>query len=71
VRQKVLVAVEGETEREVEIYAPGAGQFLERRIATMPAGDGPSRVRLRVVPGAAESGPLVLCHVFAIAGLDP
>jgi hypothetical protein len=67
VRQRILVKVDGGTEREVEIWAPGSGRFHEQSIATIPDGEGTSRVRLRVVPRAAEGAALLVCHVFAIA----
>jgi hypothetical protein len=69
VRQRVLVAVDGGSEIEVEIYAPGSGRFHEQRIGVIPPGEGNAHVRVRVVPRAADSAPLVLCHVFALA--DP
>ena len=68
-RQRVLVSIDGASEHEVEIHAPGSGRFHEQIVARLPAGSGPARVRMRVTPEAAGSTPLILAHVFTLAGL--
>jgi hypothetical protein len=70
IRQRVLVSVDGGAERAVEIYAPGGGTFHEQSVAALPAGGGAARVRIRLVDEAAGSAPLVLMHVFALAGAE-
>jgi hypothetical protein len=70
IRQRVLVSVDGGAERAVEIYAPGGGTFHEQPVAALPAGGGAARVRIRLVDEAAGSAPLVLMHVFALAGAE-
>jgi hypothetical protein len=68
IRQRTLVSVDGGAEQPVEIYAPGGGFFHEQQVADIPSGRGTARVRIRLVEEAAGSAPLVLTHVFALAG---
>jgi hypothetical protein len=69
-RQRLLVSVDGAPEREVEVYAPGAGLFLEQPVAVVSPGAGRARARIRVSDEAASSSPLILAHVFALAGAE-
>ncbi len=65
-RQRILVSIDGEPERRVEVYEPGSGSFHEQSVGTLSAGTGRAAVRLRVHPEAAESAPLLLLHVFCV-----
>lgn len=68
VRQRLLVSVDGGPEGAVEVYAPGAGDFHEQAVAMIPPGTERARVSVRVTPEAAGSAPLILAHVFVLAG---
>jgi hypothetical protein len=68
VRQRLLVSVDGGPETGVEVYAPGAGDFHEQIVARIAPGTDRARVELRVTPEAAGSAPLILAHVFVLAG---
>jgi hypothetical protein len=70
VRQRLLISVDESPDREREVYAAGTGRFHDAVIATIPPGEGPVRIRLRVRPDAASSAPLVLAHVFSLAGVS-
>ncbi|MGQ0721665.1 MAG: hypothetical protein ACT4PE_08845 [Candidatus Eiseniibacteriota bacterium] len=70
IRQRTLVSVDGGAEQPVEIYGPGGGFFHEQQVAAIPPGRGAARVRIRLVEEAAGSAPLVLTHVFALAGAE-
>ncbi len=67
-RQRLLVSIDEEPERRVEVYAPGTGLFHEQGVGIVAPGPGRARVRLRVVPEAADSAPLLLLHVFGVEG---
>jgi hypothetical protein len=68
VRQRLLVSVDGGPASGVEVYAPGAGEFHEQVVARIPPGTDRARVEIRVTPEAAGSAPLILAHVFVLAG---
>ena len=70
IRQRALISVDGGEEQPVEIWAPGGGLFQEQAVAKLPRGTGTSTVRLRVAEEAASSAPLVLAHIFALAGAE-
>lgn len=65
-RERLFVSIDGGEERQLEMYAPGAGLFHEAEIGVIPPGSGRARIRLRLVPEAAESAPLILAHLFAL-----
>jgi hypothetical protein len=65
-RSRVLVSIDGSAEKEVEIYAPGAGLFHDQIVSELPPGATRARVAIRVVPEPAGSAPLLFAHVFSI-----
>ncbi|MEZ5066491.1 MAG: hypothetical protein R3B81_17315 [bacterium] len=69
VTQVVDITIDGRPSDRVEIRAPGAGRFHEQAIATLERGTEPARVTLRVVGEFAP--PLILAHVFVVAGETP
>ncbi len=69
-RERLLVSIDGEPARRVELYSPGGGSFHDAEIGWLPPGTGRARVTLSVVPEPAESAPLILAHAFA-ATVEP
>ena len=67
-RQRLSVSIDGAAPVDVELYAPGGGRFHEQVMAAVPAGPGPAAVVVRVSPEPASSAPLLLAHVFCVAG---
>jgi hypothetical protein len=65
-RERVRVTVDGSDPMPVEIHGSPSGLFHDQVVATLPPGNGPARVTIRLTETAAGSAPLVLAHVFAL-----
>jgi hypothetical protein len=66
-KQTVRVSIDGGADREVELGAAGSAAFHEAVLGELAPG--PARARVRIAPAPAlPGGPLVLCHLFTVAG---